>query len=479
MFQQSYKYSFDSRSRSKIAALLICAATLLTACDGGSGGVNQSLTAPTPTPTPPPPKFACPAPAPATKPLGSFDLASIPVLSGSVDLQTAPASPVSFSQIDLLSGMNYSYGFAAADFDCDGKIDVSFFDSYTGRSPDRPTPSSVGYVSWNSGPLEAIATDELTEVTHQYNEGLVLIERQIGLDVNADGFTDIVAVANSHHSVVAYLNPGYRATPWQRIYLSEDTPGAVNLTSGDIDKDGLKDVIVAMRDQPSSDPNPDIRGVVWLKNPGKAGEAWVQQAIGPTDDLIDTRNLQVADFNADGNLDVAVSDSSNGNVAILSGDGGKQWTREDINPLALHAHFGVTADFDNDKRAELFQPTYQGVTLLRNTGTWSATRLATFASEPTQYIVSQVDVGDLDLDGKADIVFSLSSPGNSFTNARRGGVYWMRPDGTSWKIFEIQRTTSAVQSIELVDYDKDGDLDIITNLEYPANSMYILVNSTK
>lgn len=462
---------------------LLCAASLLAACGGGgSGQVNQGNTNPAPTPTPTPlPKFACstPAPAPAARPVGSFDLANVPVLAGDVDLRNAPSSPIPFSTTYLLTGMNYSYGFAAADFDCDSKIDVSFFDSYTGRSTDRPEPSSIGYVSWNSGPLELIADDSLPETTHDHNNGLVLIERQIPLDVNADGLIDIVAVGNSHHSVVAYLNPGYRATPWQRIYLSVATPGAVNLVAGDIDKDGLKDVIVAMRDQPSTDPNPTKRGVIWLKNPGKAGELWVQQRVAPTDDLIDTRNLQVADFNADGNLDVAVSDASNGFVSILSGNGGTQWTREDIPALALHAHFGMAIDLDNDRRAAIFQPAYMGIAFLRNTGAWSVTRLVNFAPEPVQIVVSQVEVGDLDLDGKADIVFSVASLSNSLTDPRRGGVYWMRPKGTSWEVFEIQRTNSSVAGFELLDYDRDGDLDIVTNIEYPENGMYVLVNSVK
>lgn len=70
-------------------------------------------------------------------------------------------------------------------------------------------------------------------------------------------------------------------------------------------------------------------------------------------------------------------------------------------------------------------------------------------------------MGDIDLDGKADIVFSCEGAGG------RSGVMWMscREAATDrlWDAHEISGAEgSKFDLVQLLDLDGDGDLDVIT-----------------
>lgn len=452
-------------------------ALLLAACGGG----GSDTPVPPPPPPPPPPKFNCAADRPTPAPTARGSLSVAPPAS-EFNLLAAPPTTVQFARYDLRSGMSYSYGFAVADFDCDARQDISFFDSYTpGRDAFRVGTGAIGYLQWNGGPQETIvASDSFPDLPASAN-GTVLFERHIAMDVDGDGRLDIVGVVNSHGTVAAYLNPGYRGQAWQRVTLSTRLPGALNIASGDLDGDGRLDIIVSMRQQPSTDPDPATKGVAWLRNPGGAGLAWVQSSIDGTSDLIDPRTLVVADFDKDGRMDVAVSDNGTGQLTWFGKSSGESTWRRHLIPgvLTVHGHFGIAVDLDNDGQVDILQPSYQGIVWLRNLDggqNWQATPIANFALENRQLIVTELAVGDLDLDDHSDIVFVVSSLSSLPAEARRGGVYWLRQSPSAWELNEILRADSATVGVSLLDYDGDGDVDIVSNNEYQSNSVTVWLN---
>jgi FG-GAP-like repeat len=411
-----------------------------------------------------------------------------PAVVAPVELLAVAASPVPFARYDVKAGMSYSYGFATADFDGDGRPDISFFDSYAGgRGELRAEEGAIGYMQWSGGPLErTVAADNFPEaVAPDVKEAL--FERHVAADINGDGLPDIVGVVNSHAAVVAYINPGTRGAPWTRQYISLVTQAPINIATGDIDGDGLSDLVVSMRNLPANAADPNARGLVWLKNPGPDGTDWVQRAIENTSDLIEPRTLQIADFDGDGKPDVAVNDASTqGTVAWLRrGDDGV-WTRQNIaGALAIHAHFGAVADLDGDGHMDIIQPVYQGITWLRNVDggtTWEARPLVTFKVEATQIIVSEVAVGDIDGDGKTDIAFVITSLASLPTSARRGGAYWLQQGASldlgQWTTHKIEFEENSTVGVALIDYDVDGDLDIVTNSEYQRNAITLWRNDT-
>lgn len=455
-------------------------ALLIGGCGGGSTSQSSGAgAAPTGTPTPTVVLYPCPGPALPPVPVGNFDLGNPPG-PGIFDLTKLTGSTVGFTAETVLSRMNYSYGFAVADYDCDARPDISFFDSYTTRVIDRSPPGVIGYMRWGAPSLEPIvANDAFPELQRG---GYILFERQVAIDVNGDKLPDIVGVVNSHGAVAAYINPGIRGVKWTRRYLSFATPGALNIAAADIDGDGDKDIVVAMRNQPDTDPNPAVRGLVWLQNPGTADDHWVQRAIGPSDDLTTLRSLVVADMNADGKLDVVTTNNETGDLAIFLGDGGLTWRRISAPVLAIHGHYGIAVDLNKDGRSEILQPVYQGIKLFwldAATDTISSQTIADFASEAEQIVVTEVDAADIDLDGKMDVVFTIGSLSTSPTDPRRGGVYWLKQTDQGWEANLIEAGTASYVAVRAVDIDGDGDADIVADSEYNLHAVTIWINHTR
>ena len=421
---------------------------------------------------------------PPVLPRGELGSAAPPV-AGLIDLMAVPVSPVRFTRYEIHAGMSYSYGFAVQDYDCDSRPDVSFFDSGVFfrdllRSSEK---GAIGYVYWNGGGLQRIASSQTYPEIPAPPSEVTLFERHLPVDVNGDGRPDVVGVLNSHGAVVAYLNPAVRGVEWDRRYISVATPGAVNIAAGDLDADGDPDLVVAMRVQPSTSPDPSVRGLVWLENPGQEPGQWSQHPVEGSADLVEPRNLSAADLDGDGQLDIVVGDASTGLLSWFKRVGGGGWERRDIaNVTAIHGHFGTTMDIDRDGHMDILQPVYQGIAWVRNRGRgegWDVIPIARFEHEIVQIVVSDVALGDLDLDGKSDIVFSILTLSESPLRVRRGGVYWLRQNEGAWDAFRILFEENATVGLSLLDYEGDGDVDVLSNSEYQRNAVTLWINQRR
>ena len=400
-------------------------------------------------------------------------------------LESAPSSPLTFSRYDLKAGMSYSYGFSIFDFDCDDQVDISFFDSFYGKlSPTRNDMGVDGYMKWNSGPLESIVrSDSYVDAGTLATNGPSLFERHVPLDVNHDGLTDIVGVANSHASVVAYLNPGIRNQPWPKRYLTTEADGALNIIAADIDGDEDQDLVVAMRLQLSTNPSAAEGGLIWLENPGPSHphDEWLRHHFQGSEDLVNPRTLQAADLDGDGRVDVLVSDAESGTLRwFRQATNGDSWESLQVPGVTTaFGHYGVVADLDSDGRMDILQPVYRGIQWMRNLGggnNWESIPVVSFEQDGEPLVVAEVAIGDLDGDGRTDIAFAVASFTNDAFAARRGGVYWLRQGLTGWEAYKIQNEESAVVGISLSDYDGNGSLDVVSNTEYQRQAVTLWIN---
>mgnify|MGYP006284843283 CR=1 FL=1 len=177
----------------------------------------------------------------------------------------------------------------------------------------------------------------------------------------------------------------------------------------DMDGDGDADVLV-------TDRKGRMRGCRWLENPGpgrRQQETWKNHFVGGRDREV--MFATVADLDADGREDVLVSAKR---AEVL-------WLRR--------------LDAGGDSWRSVSIP-YPG-----NMGT-----------------AKGVAVGDVDGDGRADIVVSCEG-----ANAPRSGVVWMSCEGDMaegrWHGHEISGPRGIkFDRIELLDLDGDGDLDVLT-----------------
>jgi Calx-beta domain/FG-GAP-like repeat/FG-GAP repeat len=228
-------------------------------------------------------------------------------------------------------------------------------------------------------------------------------------DFNGDGHLDLATANYSSNDVSVLLGNGDGTLQTARNYATGALPGCI--AAGDFNGDGKLDLVTA--DGYYGDGQ--IR--VLLGN-GDGSFQWIGSSLsggyGPL-------GLAVGDFNADGNLDVAVStyfanwagDNDYGAVVVLLGDGNGFFAGSDYLPISgYYAPSVVTADFNRDGYADLAwsapwaTPEAGAVEVFLSGGSgtfWAAPPLALDGAPWT------VAVADLNGDGKPDLVTDSTS----------------------------------------------------------------------
>ena len=240
------------------------------------------------------------------------------------------------------------------------------------------------------------------------------------MDVDGRGGIDLVVGSKAPAATVAWLEAPAQSDDlhgW-KLHPIMDAAWVMSLVAADVDGDGRQDVIV-------SDRKGDQPGVYWLQSqPDGPGLQWARHAIGGLGQQV--MFLDYADLNGDGVKDVL--------VAISGGD--LLYLRRDVPEGQRHQ----TATKPDDIRWSAFT-----ISMPENVGGGKSVR-----------------VGDINLDGKMDLVLSCES-----ANGDRSGVVWMEYNGTpekgSWQTHELSGTAGVkFDLLQLVDLDGDGDLDVIT-----------------
>ena len=108
-------------------------------------------------------------------------------------------------------------------------------------------------------------------------------------------------------------------------------------------------------------------------------------------------NAVVADFNGDGNLDLAISLPDANEVQVLLGNGDGTFTP--LTPISAPSVFVIaTADFNNDGKPDLalVNPGGESVTILLGNGNGTFTKKSTISISGTPTAIA---IGDFNLDG--------------------------------------------------------------------------------
>jgi hypothetical protein len=263
-------------------------------------------------------------------------------------------------------------------------------------------------------------------------------------DINSDGYVDAV-VAGSLAGEPLYW---YAAPDWQRHTISTLGGWSTDAAVGDIDCDGDADVVVSVSYRADS-------GIEWFENAGP--DAWIHHAIGSPW----AHDIVLADLDLDGDLDMVTrQQETTGNlIELWRQDAGVTWTHRTLSGVVPAGEGLALGDLDRDGDADIIA----GTQWLENTrdiagSTWPAHVFTSAWKHPQTRAVA----ADINNDGRLDIVLTPSEPAGVTYH-----VSWFEApsDSTSpeWVEHVVDANTECVlHSLQVIDVDLDGDLDIAT-----------------
>lgn len=275
-------------------------------------------------------------------------------------------------------------------------------------------------------------------------------------DLNSDAILDLVVANSGDNTVGVLLGVGDGTFQSPTTYTVGNYPYAIAL--GDFNRDGKLDVAATNY----SDATVSI--LLGAGN-GVIGNA------GTSDHTLTTHagalELALGDLNHDGILDLAVSSYSGDDVSIFLGLGdgnfGVSGSQNSAVLVGSTPYFVVLADFNNDGDLDLATANFGSddvsVALGAGDGTFGAsTQLSSGGNHP--YGLS---AGDLNGDGNLDLVTSngASSTMSVFMGAGNG----------SFVVAMSYTTGSAPYCLALGDFDNNQKLDVITG-NIGASSMW-------
>ena len=349
-------------------------------------------------------------------------------------------------------------------------------------------------------------------------------------DVNGDGRLDVATGWEESGSIRAYLNPGSAAVddPWPGVQVGT-AASPEDAVFVDLDGDGAKDVVASTEGSDKkvyvfwapSNPADYLDSSKWTKTTlygsgklwmyalpfnvdGRNGTdliigsrsssarvGWLQSpatdrrnpdkwTFSPIANVDWTENILAQDVDHDGDLDLVVADTGElswlENPGANSPDLSERWTRHDLG-VEDGVRWTAIGDLDGDGDLDYIVPR-QGESsseLLFLENIWSGVGKPE-AGDFVQHLIpwpeeagwgaKAASIGDIDLDGKNDIV--LVSGENV---AGDEGLLWLSytkdPDGGfEWTTHHLSGTEGLkFDGAPLVDLDGDGDLDVITTEE--------------
>ncbi len=277
-------------------------------------------------------------------------------------------------------------------------------------------------------------------------------------DVNKDGYLDIAAMPRKGEwGIRCWLYDGKGGWIDSSKGLPAGFMGGGGAKFADLNKDGNLDLVVGTH-----------CGVGVKAYFGDGTGNWTEASNGlkSSPETRDAMDVAVADFDEDGNLDIAFAPYMGlAGIFIFAGDGKGNWKRMQTTglPAGCSARAMISADFNNDGHMDIaaslgcgnvrtLDPVWLndgkgnftngsiGINVPRNGGTWG------------------VATGDLNGDGNLDLVFGGSLwPQMEMTQAMQ--VYLGNGLGI-WKRVEMEQGDTVYRGVAIADLDGDGDLDI-------------------
>jgi len=293
-------------------------------------------------------------------------------------------------------------------------------------------------------------------------------------DLDGDGRLEIVACDMGHGLVM--LGEPSKKPGELRVIAKIPNPDHAEMV--DLDKDGRRDLLIA--DLGDFMPGDHEKGtIVWLRQ-----TAPLQfESITLVPRIARTADVQAADLDGDGDLDLTVAAfgwHTVGGIFVYENQttDWKQPTFEgfpvDARPGGIHVPI---VDLNKDGKPDfvaLVSQQYEHVVAFINRGAGKGFRPETiFRAVVPVWGSSGIQMVDMDKDGDLDLLMSNGDSLDDFTVRPFHGIRWFENEGRyPWKQHDLA-ILPGVHRAQAADMDGDGDLDVVAtaflpDAEHPA-----------
>jgi hypothetical protein len=262
----------------------------------------------------------------------------------------------------------------------------------------------------------------------------------VATDLNNDGFADLLTLTNGTFSstMSVYLGKGNGTFTAGNVYILGTAP--MQAVTADFNKDGNKDVAVV---------NATKGGVMIFVGDGKGNLTHTHNYRGATTPL----SLASADLNGDGAPDLVVG-GQNGNMAVLLNDGTGNFTNGKSYNVGTNPVGIALADLNNDTKVDaiVLSSGADAIDILLGNGDGTFGTSVPFSLTGTASELLQVTVGDYNVDGHLDVAVA----------ALNGGIVMLygKGDGALMKPFAIAINGNGATSLVTTDFKNDGIADL-------------------
>jgi YVTN family beta-propeller protein len=287
------------------------------------------------------------------------------------------------------------------------------------------------------------------------------------VDVNADGRTDIIALASGMSELVWFENP-----TWTRHVLASGIDRPINLAARDVDGDRIPEIVVAAG---WSNVAAKSQGTVWLlKSGGNPREKWTAKEIDrlPTSHRIRALTLDGRPVFVNAPLIGADSLAPDYRPAVplvyySAGD----WKRHTVGSDNHGVVHGLSVlDWNGDGREDILTASFEGVHWFRNVPQGAWTRSAIVPGDPAPWPksgASEIAVGRAQ--GKRFLATVEPWHGSQIC------VYTEQLG--EWRRRVLDASYAEVHAVRTGDLDGDGNDDIVAAVRSKPGAVVAFLSS--